>query len=76
MSLGIPTFGDIRRSGVESVVPLIVEGDSFETIFGLLDIGAGSKADSTLPAFPTTVLISGIFATAISNCCNTRLFSS
>ena len=44
MSLGIPAFGDVRRSGVESVVPLVVEGDSFERIFGLLDIGAGSNS--------------------------------
>ena len=45
-------------------------------IFSYIDKGAGSKADSVLPAFPTTVFISGILATAISNCCKTRLFSS
>ena len=38
--------------------------------------GAGSNADSVLPAFPTTVSTSGIRATAISNCCKIRLFSA
>ena len=44
--------------------------------FSYIDNGAGSKADSVRPALPTTVFISGILATAISNCCKTRLFSS
>ena len=45
-------------------------------IFSYIDRGAGSKGDSVRPAFPTTVLTSGILATAMSNCCKTRLFSS
>src|SRR5699024_4617813 len=45
-------------------------------IFSYIESGAGSKADSTLPAFPTTVSISGSEATAISNNCKTLLFSS
>src|SRR5690625_7403561 len=45
-------------------------------IFSYIERGAGSRADSVLPALPTTVSISGMVATAICNCCNTRLFSS
>ena len=45
-------------------------------MFSYIDRGAGSNADSVLPALPTTVSISGILATAISNCCKTLLFSS
>ena len=45
-------------------------------IFSYIDKGAGSSADSVRPAFPTTVLTSGILATAISSCCKIRLFSS
>ena len=43
MSFGIPAFGDIGRCGVECVVSLIIEGDSFERVFALLNIGARSN---------------------------------
>jgi hypothetical protein len=39
MSTGIPAFGEGRRRGVESVVPLFIEGDSLEAIVTSLDIG-------------------------------------
>jgi hypothetical protein len=36
----IPALFDMRRSWVEGVVSLIIEGDGFEGIGGLLDVGA------------------------------------
>lgn len=40
---GIPALFDMGRSGVESVISLIIEGDCFESAWSLLDIGAGSN---------------------------------
>ena len=48
----------------------------YSMMFSYIDSGAGSNADSVRPAFPTTVSISGMLATAISSCCKIRLFSS
>lgn len=39
---GIPALFDMRRSWVKRIVSLLIEGDSFQGIFSLLDIGAGS----------------------------------
>ena len=44
MGIGVPTFGDVGRRGVERVVPLVVEGDGLESVFGFLDVGAGSDS--------------------------------
>jgi len=41
VDVGVPAFGDVGRRGVELIVPLVVEGDSLECIFGFLDMGAG-----------------------------------
>ena len=34
---------DVRRSGVESVIPLVIEGHGLEGAGRLLDVGAGSN---------------------------------
>lgn len=39
---GIPALFDMRRSWVKRIVSLVIEGNSFQCIFSLLDIGAGS----------------------------------
>lgn len=39
-SVRVPALGDYGRRGVESVVSFVVEGNSFEAVLGLLDIGA------------------------------------
>ena len=39
---GIPALFDMGRSWVKRIVSLIIEGNGFEGIFSLLDIGAGS----------------------------------
>ena len=44
MNVGSPTFGDMRRSGIESIVPLVIEGNSFERVLSSLDIGARPNA--------------------------------
>lgn len=44
VDIGVPTFGDVRRRGVECIVTFVVEGDSLEGIFGFLNIGAGSDS--------------------------------
>ena len=44
MNAGSPTLGDMRRSGIESIVPLIIEGNSFERVLSSLDIGARPDA--------------------------------
>ncbi len=41
-----------------------------------MDSGAGSRADSTRPALPTTISTSGRLATAISSFLRTRPFSA
>ena len=38
-SVGVPALSDYRRRGVKRVVSFFIEGNSFETILGLLDIG-------------------------------------
>ena len=40
MNIGCPAGLDVGRSGVESIIPLVVEGDGLEGIFSLLDIRA------------------------------------
>ena len=56
MNFRIPTFGDVRRCGVESIISFIVEGNSLKCIFCLFDIGAGSNSiileESRATSFP------------------------
>ena len=44
MGVGVPALGDARGSGIEVIVSLVVEGNGFEAIFCLLDVGAGSDS--------------------------------
>lgn len=40
IGVGVPALGDPRRRRVKRVISFVVEGDSFEAIFCLLDIRA------------------------------------
>lgn len=40
MDVGVPTFGNVGRCGVESVISFVVERDCLETVLSFFDIRA------------------------------------
>lgn len=43
MDISSPAGLDVRGSGVESIVALVIEGNSLESVFSLFDVGARSN---------------------------------